>query len=103
MNTRTPAKTKAAASASMVPSRVGPLQRKCACGNGAKLSGECEECASKNSLRKDAVGLVGEQYGTRSTVRGELRTPSSPLESSSLSSGLGHDFSRVRVHPNTLS
>jgi hypothetical protein len=106
MNTRFPAKAKAAASSSIVSPRVALLQRKCACGSGARLSGECAECGSKKLLGKDTVGLLGEQYGTLSPVRGELRALSSPLEAgagSSLTSGLGHAFSRVQVHSNTLA
>jgi outer membrane protein OmpA-like peptidoglycan-associated protein len=42
------------------PSRGGMLQRKCACGGSASMSGECEECSQKKRLSLQAKLTVNE-------------------------------------------
>lgn len=50
MSTRLQTQVKAAPKPSFTPVRSGLLQRKCACGGAAGLSGECEECSKKKRL-----------------------------------------------------
>jgi hypothetical protein len=82
------------------PSRASLLQRKCACGGAAGLSGECEECREKQ-LRLQARSATAASPVVPSSVHEVLRAPGIPLDSSTrvyMEARLGHDFSRVRVH-----
>jgi hypothetical protein len=47
MSTRMQTQVKAAPKPSLTPVQSGLLQRKCACGGAAGMSGECEECSKK--------------------------------------------------------
>ena len=73
------------------------LQRKCACGGSAGLSGECEGCQEKR--------LTINRYSTdRRAPSGLLPSPAGPAGSTSLSDsgavarfGAGHHFGQLRV------
>ncbi|HSS22525.1 MAG TPA: DUF4157 domain-containing protein [Pyrinomonadaceae bacterium] len=83
----------------IVPVRSGLLQRKCACGGGASLSGDCEECGKKQ-LQRQATSQSGRDTAPP-MVRDVLNAPGHPLEEptrSFMESRFGHDFSQVRVH-----
>lgn len=75
------------------------LQRKCACGSGAGLTGECEECSNMN-LQRSAADLR-EPASVPPIVDEVLRAPGQPLDPQTnavMGRRLGHDFSQVRVH-----
>jgi hypothetical protein len=101
VNERTILQPQKSASPVNVSAHTGLLQRKCACGGGAGLSGQCAEC-DKNRLpvqRKPA------NHAWPSTappiVHDVLRAQGQPLDSSTralFESRFRHDFSKVRVH-----
>ncbi|HEY2990875.1 MAG TPA: DUF4157 domain-containing protein [Candidatus Binatia bacterium] len=77
----------------------GMLQRKCACGGSAGLSGECAEC-QKNHLQLKAAD-ADEQTEVPPIVHEVLRSPGAPLDAETRAAfepRFRHDFSRVRVH-----
>jgi hypothetical protein len=83
---------------------TGFLQRKCACGSMASLSGECTECTNKR-LQRSPIAAVRERTEGKeivpSIVHEALRSPGQPLDAgtrSFLEPRFGHDFSRVRIH-----
>jgi len=83
----------------IMPVRSGLLQRKCACGGGASLSGDCEECGKKQ-LQRRATNQAGRD-AVPPVVRDVMNAPGRPLEEptrSFMESRFGHDFSQVRVH-----
>ncbi len=47
MSTRSLTQTKTTPKPSFTPVKTGLLQRKCACGNSASLTGKCTECENK--------------------------------------------------------
>ncbi|MEI2579943.1 eCIS core domain-containing protein [Scytonema sp. PRP1] len=47
MSTRAPTQTQTTPKPSFTPVKTGLLQRKCACGNSAGLTGKCTECENK--------------------------------------------------------
>lgn len=77
------------------------LQRKCACGGGAGLSGDCAECKKEQMpqiFRRASGPRINE---IPPAVHNILRQPGRPLDSTTRSlmePGFGHDFSQVRVH-----
>src|SRR5437764_842900 len=82
---------------------TGLLQRKCACGNRASASGDCESCQKENaSLNLQRAAVNAEPVNeVPSIVHEELRTPGQPLDPASrvfFESRFGHDFSSVRIH-----
>lgn len=94
---------RAADAATTARSRVGRLQRKCACGRHTVGGMTCAGCAgSQHALRRQRSGDAEHASGgVPSSVRETLQTPGSPLDSSTrafFESRFGHDFSRVRVH-----
>ncbi len=83
---------------SRTPAGTGLLQRKCACGGGLGLSGECEEC-KRATLQRRAEKSAPPSVPP--IVHEVLRSPGQPLDRGSRSffePRFGHDFSRVRVH-----
>lgn len=77
------------------------LQGKCACGSPAGMSGQCEEC-QKKSLSAHQTG--GNETAASLKVQEGLVSPGKPLDEQTrrvMESGLGHDFSNVRVHIDT--
>jgi hypothetical protein len=80
------------------PSRL--LQRNCACGGVAGLTGRCEGCERKRLARPSISPLAGSVLAPPSVER-VLAGPGRPLDSSTRSfmeRRFGHDLSRVRVH-----
>jgi Domain of unknown function (DUF4157) len=99
MSTRLQSQTKAEQSLSATPVRGVLLQRKCACGGSAGLSGSCEACGKKQLQRRatDRTEIGGEA----TTVQQVLNSPGRPLDvatRSFMESRFGHHFSQVRVH-----
>jgi Domain of unknown function (DUF4157) len=101
MNTSSQTLTKPTPKPSFTPVKSGILQRKCACGNSASLTGKCTECENKrltlqrHSADRDGVSEVPPIVGE------VLRSPGRPLESDTrafMEPRFGHDFSQVRVH-----
>jgi hypothetical protein len=84
------------AAACLAPVASGWLQRKCACGGAAGLTGACVEC--------DKQRLSAQHAGPRDVppiVHEVLHTPGQPLDASArafFEARFGHDFSQVRVH-----
>jgi pimeloyl-ACP methyl ester carboxylesterase len=76
------------------------LQRKCACGGAAGLSGQCEECGEKRLSLQHRV--AGPATGLAPPIVHEvLGSPGQPLDPATrayMEPRFGHDFSRVRVH-----
>ena len=69
------------------PSQSGILQRKCACGGAAGMSGECEECSEKKplglqtKLKVNELGDIYEQEADRVADQ-VMATPTHPAVSS---------------------
>lgn len=80
------------------------LQRKCACGAGAGLSGECADCNGKKlrlQRRASAAPAGPQPQAIPPAVHETLREAGQPLDAATrafMEARLGHDFSRVRVH-----
>lgn len=81
------------------------LQRSCACGGSAGLSGDCEDC-DKNRLSLQR-STQSSEFDTSDSgevpgiVHDVLRSPGQPLEPGTrafFEPRFGHDFSRVQVH-----
>lgn len=88
---------------SFTPVRSPLLQRKCACGNSAGLTGECSQCQKKKLTLQRWVTDSEERTEVPAIVHEVLRSPGQPLDSktrSFMESRFGHDFSQVRVHIN---
>jgi hypothetical protein len=96
----TQASTTAATPAAGSAAGARLLQRKCACGESAKLTGECEDCAKKRlTVQRRAMG--GSTPPAPPLVHEVLSAPGRPLDSAArafMEMRLRHDFSRVRVH-----
>lgn len=87
--------------AAKAEARTGLLQRKCACGAGAGVSGACEECQNKRTLQTFRRGSGPQIDVIPAAVHSVLRGPGRPLDGATRSlmePGFGHDFSQVRVH-----
>jgi hypothetical protein len=87
--------------ASAATPRPDLVQKKCACGASAGLTGECAECAQKK-LAAERRGVDEAAHSAAPPSVGEvMRATGEPLDQetlASMESHLGHDFSRVRVH-----
>jgi hypothetical protein len=93
--------TTSAIPTSFAPTRLGLLQRKCACGGSAGPSGDCAECRKKRLQPYPTDGL--RVWDIPPIVHEVLRSSGQPLEPSThafMEPRFGHDFSQVRVHPN---
>jgi len=91
-------KRAAAQALPFMPVRNGLLQRKCACGGTAALTGECLQC-SKDSQGRAAY--EAEHSAAPSLVNSVLRSSGQPLDAATrafMEPRFGHDFSQVRVH-----
>ena len=79
------------------------LQRKCACGGSAGPEGECEECRQNAmSLQRRAGGGGSAPAAVPPIVHNVLRSPGQPLDTATrafMEPRFGHDFRRIRVHP----
>ena len=102
-----PAKPAGTAPPSFTPVRGGLLQRKCACGGTPGPTGECEGCRQKRN------GIEGTfQRRAANTAESALAPPivqevmpspgqqRDPAARDFIEPRFGHDFSRVRVHPD---
>ena len=96
------ASKRAEAAFPFTPVRNRLLQRKCACGGAAGISGQCEECGGEKLLRRHAAGHA--LAAVPPIVHEVLRSPGQPLDASTrdfMEPRFGHDFSHVRVHADT--
>lgn len=78
----------------------GLLQRKCACGEPAGLTGECAACSEKRLIVQRSSTSQAEP-SVPPIVQEVLRSPGQPLDAATRAftePRFGHDFSRVRVH-----
>ncbi len=86
------------------PAHPGLLQRKCACGKSAGLTGACSECQRKTlSLQGHSVDQTDPDK-VPPIVHEVLNSPGQSLNSdtqSLMESRLGNDFSQVRIHNDT--
>jgi hypothetical protein len=88
--------------ADLRPSRTSMLQRKCACGGSAGLSGACAECREERDgalHRKAADGAA--PTVAPPIVHDVLRSCGQPLDRETrafMEPRFGHDFGAVRVH-----
>lgn len=101
MSTRASTTTKAPPKSSFTPVQPGLLQRKCACGNSAGLTGECSECQDKWLALKRRATNDAEPGEVPPVVHEVLNSPGQPLDPNTrvfMESRFGHDFSQVRVH-----
>jgi Domain of unknown function (DUF4157) len=81
------------------------LQRKCACGSSAGVTGECEDCKRQKfplqrSTRNPELD-TRDSEGVPPIVHEVLRSPGEPLDAETrafMEPRFGHDFSRVRIH-----
>jgi hypothetical protein len=94
-------------SATLRPSRVAVLQRKCACGGSAGVSGGCAECSEKkeSELHRKAVGEADSAVAPP-IVHQALRSPGQPLDRETrawLEPRFGHDFGAVRLHTDATA
>jgi len=103
------AQLEAACRLPFMPTRSRVLQRKCACGAGGGLTGECAECDTKRlSMQRTAAQRAG-GAAVPNIVHDVLRSPGKPLDAATrvfMESRLGHNFSRVAVdarHPQSSS
>jgi len=92
------------------PSQSGLLlQRKCACGGAAGISGECQECSKKHqTLQRSSLSPNGkgteDEKAVPPIVHEVLRSPGRPLDAATsafMEPRFGHDFSHVRVHSDS--
>jgi len=77
----------------LTATRGALLQRKCACGGAAGLTGQCARC--------DEERLTPQSSAVPPVVNEVLRSPGRPLDATTralMESSFGYDFSRVQVH-----
>lgn len=102
MKTSTQTKPKS----SFVPVNSGLLQRKCACGNSAGLTGECSKCQSEKTILQRRASNQDEVSEVPPIVHEVLNSPGQPLDAETrtfMEAHFGHNFSRVRVHTDAES
>src|SRR5215470_8949234 len=102
MRTLTHTQTKAVAAAPIfTPVTAGLLQRKCACGSSAGLTGQCAECGKKRLAAQGAATNQTEPLAVPPVVHEVLQSSGQPLAPATralMEPRFGHDFSQVRVH-----
>ena len=86
------------------PAVTGLVQRKCACGGSAGLSGECEECSQKRPQRdsRTSPGVTE----APPVVQDVVRAPGQPLDEDTrafFEPRFGHNFSGVRIHTDATA
>lgn len=85
---------------SFTPVSTGLLQRKCACGDAAGLTGKCNECNDKRFTLQCHSNHQTEPKAVPPTVHEVLRESGQPLDSETrtfMESRFGHDFSQIQV------
>jgi len=88
-----------------ITARSGILRRKCACGGGPSLSGDCDECRDEKSVLRRRSQDVAPSV-VPSIVFQVLGSSGQSLDRSTrtfMESRFGHDFSNVRVHADALA
>jgi Domain of unknown function (DUF4157)/D-alanyl-D-alanine carboxypeptidase len=109
VNERATARPQKIGSPANASGRAGLLQRKCACGGSASLTGQCAKCDEEQlTLRRYATDQSGPSSTPRvpEIVHDVLRSPSPSLDGDTrafMESRLGHDFSQVRVHTDATA
>jgi hypothetical protein len=101
MMVRSQTQTKPTPKPSFTPVKTGILQRKCACGNSASLTGKCTECDNKRLTLQRRSANRDEVSEVPAIVGEVLRQPGQHLDQdtrSFMESRFGHDFSQVQVH-----
>src|SRR5215210_6312779 len=93
------AQAKSAQRSSIALTSPALLQRRCACGSTPSVDGECGECQGKRLQRQSGGGL--ESFGSPvSDMRsGSTHNPPESSTAALADANIGHDFSRIRVHP----
>lgn len=79
-------------------------RHRCACGRAAGLDGECEACREKRLQRRAAEKTEGPAVPP--SVQEALALPGQPLDPATrafMEPRFGHDFSRVRVHTDSMA
>jgi hypothetical protein len=89
------------------PSRTPLLQRKCACGGSAGVSGECSECKEEkeSDLHRKAAGEVASAIAPP-IVHQVLNSPGAPLDAQTrafMEPRFGQDLGAVRVHTGAMA
>jgi len=84
------------------------LQRKCACGGESGSNSECAECERKKLQRfaTQPSTSIPQPSEAPPIVHEVLRSPGRPLDQETrafMEPRFGHDFSRVRVHDDSLA
>lgn len=101
MKTRSQFPIKPISKPSLTPGKPGFIQRKCACGNSANLTGKCNKCQNKR--------LSLQRYSTNQTkpdeippiVQEVLRSSGQPLDENTrtfMETRFDYNFRPVRVH-----
>ncbi|MEH2114813.1 hypothetical protein [Nostoc sp.] len=101
MSSKTQAPVNTTTKPSLNADKSGLLQRKCACGNSAGLTNECNDCQSKKLTMQPHATNETEPEEVAPIVHEILNSPSHPLEPETLAfmeSRFHHDFSQVQVH-----
>lgn len=86
----------------VTPQQPHLLQRQCACGNSAGLTGTCSECQQKRLQRREIAS--SEQSEVPPIVHEVLRSPGHPLDATTqtlMQSKFDQDLSSVRVHTDS--
>lgn len=105
METRLPVQPNTAPPPSYTDVRGGLLQRECACGGSAGVTGSCDDCDNQKLSLQRSTG--NSEVETRSSsrvppiVHEVLRSQGLPLDAETrafMEPRFGHDFGHVRVH-----
>lgn len=92
--------------ASFTPMRTNLVQRKCASSQRKLAGGQCGECSTKGQSLLPRVTNQTEPSEVPPIVYDVLRSPGQPLQPGTrafMEARLGHDFSQVRVHTDSLA
>lgn len=103
---RTVMKSKAASVPISIRGRSPLLQRKCACGNSAGLTGTCSDCQKKEMTLQRRSTTQNEVSEVPPIVHEVLRSPGQPLDPETrtfMESRFRHDFNEVRVHTDEMA
>jgi hypothetical protein len=109
MNTRLHTFERTAPPPSFTPLSSGVLQRKCACGGSAALTGKCDNCSSTQNLSPQRASASSEPETQNSGhvtpgVHQVLASTGQPLDRRTrafMEPRFGHDFSEVRIHTDS--
>lgn len=85
---------------------TGILQRKCACGQSASLTGKCSDCEEKQLTMQRQATDNRQPEEVPPIVHEVLRSPGTALDSATqgwMAAHLGDDFSQVRIHDGSTN